>query len=358
MFDFFYNTICNNEEVVEKLKEYFKKFPEIGHSAINAAQYLVKTKNYDGFSKAVSNMQHLLKGTYPELADFYPLMTFAAAADLTVELNSQAGIPYDITIETIKDTNIWIHNFYTTKGRYGLAESSWLARHYAGNLFKLGRLQYEIIPYPNWSYVLENKRTGERITLSDDVDVSASGHITGSSGEKDCMFRSSFNNEYNAITGNIIDTEKGVIKQDVIRLPKDEWKLILKPGDLVQNVHIPQGEKLDYEMCLKSMEEAKRFFAEHFPDIKFFAQITSTWLLDVNLEHILPLESNIIKFMKLFEKVPVHSEVPMIFERVFGFGFDIKDLESAPENTSLQRNLKKYVLNGGQVYTTGGYIIL
>jgi hypothetical protein len=46
----------------------------------------------------------------------------------------------------------------------------------------------------------------------------------------------------------------------------------------------------------------------------------------------------------------------MILERVFGIGTEMKNIKDAPENTTLQKNLKTYLLQGGKVYTTGGYI--
>ena len=46
----------------------------------------------------------------------------------------------------------------------------------------------------------------------------------------------------------------------------------------------------------------QRVFARYCPQIQFYALISSTWLLDPNLVHILPEESNIIKFMRMFSK--------------------------------------------------------
>jgi hypothetical protein len=357
MFEFFYNTICENEEVVKKLKNLSKKYPEFQNTAINTARFLVRTKKTALFTEAVRSTLTYIKTINQELYDYYPLMIFAAAADLTAEMHSEMGIPYEITVDTLRDINVWIGNFYTSNGRYGLSNYVWLAGHFAGNLFKIGRLQYEIMAYPAWSYVFKNNETGEIVTLSPDADVTASGHITGSSGENDCQFRAVFSNNPDDYTGNIIDIENGIILKDRMSLPKKDWKLILKPGDMAVYIHIPQGEKLEYDKCKKSMEQAKEFFARYYPQIEFYALISSTWLLDPNLVHILPEESNIIKFMRMFSKVPVCREIPMIFERVFGFGFEEKDIESAPENTSLQRSLKRYTLNGGKMYTTGGYII-
>lgn len=358
MFNYFCNIICNNIGIIERLRNYLDNQPEIGNTAVNTAHFLIRTKNYTEFSTSVANIQQLLRKAAPELSDLYPLMVFAAAAGLTKELNGRAGIPEYITIETLKDINIWIDNFYQTNRRYGLAEHPWLARHYSGNLFKIGRLQYEILPYPDWGYVFKNSKTGEFVTLSANAQISSSGHITGSSGEEDCMFQASFSFNGEVFEGNKIDTENGIVLEQKVTLSTSEWQLVLKPGDLVWNLHIPQGEKMDYELCLESMKLAGEFFEKHFSELRFSAIICGSWLLDSNLVHILPQNSNIVRFMRLWHKLPIKAGVPMIFERVYGFGFKEKDIASAPENSTLQKNLKRYILDGGKTYTTGGYIIL
>ncbi|NLC44799.1 MAG: DUF5596 domain-containing protein [Clostridiales bacterium] len=302
-------------------------------------------------------MQSFTKQYDQELSDFFPLMVLAAAAELALKNNTEAGIPEEITVATLKDTNIWIDNFYQSNGRYGLSDSTLLTGHYTGNLFKIGRLQYELIPFSNWGFIFKNSITQELISLSSEKNVSGSGHIAGIYGEEDIAFQASFEQNEDYYEGYVIDNENGIILDRRIKLSKDEWNLILQPGDIVINIHIPQGEKLDYEACLVSIEQAKEFFKKHFPDIKYNAVVCGTWLLDVNLLNILPEESNIIKFMSLFKKMPIYFSVPMIHERVFGFDFDVKDIASAPENTSLQRSLKEYTQKGGKMYNTGGFII-
>lgn len=357
MFNFFYNSICEYQVVNEKLKYYFDNSPYHRDSAVNLAHLLVRTKSGYRYSEGVKSIQRFTKQYDQELSDFFPLMVLVAAAELALENNTKAGIPAEITIATLKDTNIWIDNFYQSNGRYGLSDSAWLTGHYTGNLFKIGRLQYELIPFSNWGFVFKNNVTQELITLSDETRVRASGHIAGINGEEDYAFQTSFTLNEDNYEGYVIDTESGIILDKKVKLGKDEWKLILQPGDMVINIHIPQGEKMNYDTCLASIEQAKEFFIKHFPDIKYNAVVCGTWLLDINLLNILPEESNIIKFMRLFKKMPIHFSVPMIYERVFGFGFDVKDIASAPENTSLQRSLKEYTLNGGKTYNTGGFII-
>lgn len=114
---------------------------------------------------------------------------------------------------------------------------------------------------------------------------------------------------------------------------------ILKAGTSVLNVHIPAGERMDYEECLKSFEQAEGFFGDTYE-----AYICDSWLLSPTLKEFLPEESNIVRFQNLFEIIQVHYKFPQAEQRIFQ---DIReDKENYPEVTTLQREAKKYILTG------------
>ena len=120
--------------------------------------------------------------------------------------------------------------------------------------------------------------------------------------------------------------------------------------------HIPQGEALTEEKCLESFEQAKEFFKKSFPEttVKYF--MCDSWLLNPNLEKILKAESNVVKFMKLWTPVPfVSDNGSQAIQRVFGFNYKRDNLKEAPENTSLQKALKEFLLQGGNMDLTLGY---
>ena len=102
---------------------------------------------------------------------------------------------------------------------------------------------------------------------------------------------------------------------------------------------------------------AKDFFAKYFSEFspKFF--MCDSWLLCPKLADILEPDSNTVKFMKLWQPIdyPKDNSAQAV-ERVFGFGFNRNEIEHAPETTGLQRRLKKYLLSGGNIDITAGYI--
>ena len=128
-------------------------------------------------------------------------------------------------------------------------------------------------------------------------------------------------------------------------------------GEYVLEVHIPQGEPLDIDACMKSFDMARAFFAKLYPDKPASHFVCGSWLLSPDIPNIAPENSNICRFMRLWTQLPHEGDKGhQAMERVFGFGFDAADIASAPEKTSLQRSLKAHILAGGTVESSFGCI--
>jgi len=113
-------------------------------------------------------------------------------------------------------------------------------------------------------------------------------------------------------------------------------------GTPALNVHIPAGEPLETEACLASFRQAEDFFPRYFGKT-YPLFICCSWLMAPSLKEVLPPSSRILQFQAMFETVsacPNHQAE----ERVFGFLAE--NPASYPENTSLQRALKSYLLSG------------
>lgn len=60
--------------------------------------------------------------------------------------------------------------------------------------------------------------------------------------------------------------------------------------------------------------------------------------------------------MRLWTTYKDHMDLSgQAVERVFGFGFPRDEVAAAPENTTLQRALKEYLLGGGEINICEGY---
>ncbi|MGN1349245.1 MAG: acyltransferase domain-containing protein [Acutalibacteraceae bacterium] len=112
-------------------------------------------------------------------------------------------------------------------------------------------------------------------------------------------------------------------------------------------IHIPQGEKLAFEACRESLKEAESFFAETFPDYAFRYYFCESWLLFEKNIDFMKSDSNIIRFQSLFDCVYSVNDERQALERIFSA--KTEKIDGYPENTSLQKAAKEYILNGNRL---------
>ena len=176
----------------------------------------------------------------------------------------EKGISEVIFWDTFQDIRFWCENTEREFGVMGLAVYEWFYRHMDMVLFRLGRLQFEVM------------------TLEETVSM--------------------------------------------------------EKGTRVINIHIPQGEPLTWEACEKSLEMAKMFLGEDKP------YICHSWLLYPGLDAVLSEKSNIREFRKHFKVLQVDYKEREAEWRVFGKV--LKNVVEYPEETSLQKRVKGYLLSG------------
>ena len=129
----------------------------------------------------------------------------------------------------------------------------------------------------------------------------------------------------------------------------------LKNGDKVINVHIPRTlTPLDKESRDDAYAQAAEFF-RNMTDGAPIAFVCSSWLLYPEAEKILPAHSNIRGFMADYDmfrsKVNGEGEYGDMW-RLFDMDFT-GDLNDYPEDSSLRRAYKKFLLDGNR--TGSGY---
>lgn len=121
------------------------------------------------------------------------------------------------------------------------------------------------------------------------------------------------------------------------------------------SIHIPSDAVLTREKCLESIKMSHEFFKVY--DRRFWQvpYICESWLLSPALLSLLPPDSRILQFQAMFETTYVNEEEDGFMEWVFGRR-DIP-VHQLPEQTSLQRRMKAYLMNGGRVGEASGRLL-
>ena len=131
----------------------------------------------------------------------------------------------------------------------------------------------------------------------------------------------------------------------------------LRNGDTVINMHIPSAGPLNHDSVIDSYKKAYSFYKNLYSDgiVPF---VCDSWLLTPVHEKILPENSNILKFMKDF--TIISSRQTDDFSdgwRVFGKSVTRDNISELPEETTLQRIYKNYLLGDGKAGAGYGVIL-
>jgi len=228
----------------------------------------------------------------------------------------------------------------------------WLVNFVRGELYVVGRLEYQFASFAERMRVYRCGVRGHAVALAEDGLVyRADGQLQKEGDSDPGTWTTRFEITPQAVTGNPI-LPTGLAARERICLKTTETREILRPGVPILAVHIPGGSPLDHEACGESLRRAVEFFSRHFPDRHFKAFQCSSWILDAQLEELLPPESNLVRFQRELYLYPVCIEDDAIVKAVFGHV--PTDVDRAPRDTRLQRAIVERLRNGKRLIARAG----
>lgn len=285
---------------------------------------------------------------------FYGLVFLSGLPHIQLFYEKKA-IPESILKATLADLELWIRTYERKHEHPGFNEKHWLIFHFSGNIFQLGRLQFQFSKLQPPMHIFQNKQTHEiRILADEGMVFRADGQFADADREKAPGWTAHFQQHQESISGNPI-TPFGTAQQEKIQLPRDQWTEIAKGGTNVLAVHIPERGRMDHDACQASYQKARTFFAQYFPEWAFAGFTCHSWLLDPQLGQKLPTDSNIVQFQRDYYCLPHPSaHDAQIWDRIFGGR--PQDLSKAPRATTLHHIILDHVTSGGTWRTTAGFL--
>jgi hypothetical protein len=220
---------------------------------------------------------------------FWIWVYLAAVPDLR-RWHAQQGIGDEVSWSTLADIGRHIRLHRRRRDSVGLSEQFWLSLHFRGELFELGRLQFN------------------RYSL-----------VSGPAGP---LFW------HDAATIEVLGDG-------------------FRPGDPALGVHIPGSGPLTPPACDASFRAAREFFARQYPTQTFRVATCTSWLMDDQLLDYLDAASNIIRFQQRFELVPGARDAdysPLVF--VFDFEKDPSEIDQIVPHTRLERAIVNHLAAG------------
>lgn len=271
---------------------------------------------------------------------------------------AQRAIPSEVARETLYDVARRMRLYHQEHGYWGVDRTyvPWLHYHMRGELYHLGRLQFQPGPFALALRAFRHTEGTVVALCEDGVRYRADGQVDGAGGVHDPVgaWAAHLRVEEDAVAGSPILPTGRALRREV-RLAASAWTQVLAPDDPVLDLHMPPGSPLDFDACGASLQAALAFFPRHFPDQPFKAFVCESWLLDPQLQALLPPRSNLARFQREVYLVPLPSDGTDAFHWVFG-GVPA-DLRRAPRTTTLQRAILDHTLAGGHMRTGGCFLL-
>lgn len=224
----------------------------------------------------------------------FPVYVFMAALPHVRTHHRERGIPADVSRRTLADLG---RNMAVHRRRYGTAgvqAPRWLTLHFRGELYQLGRLQFQ------------RATLGQRTSAA----LAAAG----------------------------LDAAPGT---PCLNLHIPDFLGPLSPG-----------------ACDRSLALATEFFARHYPDETYSVAACHSWLLDPQLKRHLPAQSNVIRFQERFRIAHEDTEPADTEPVQFVFGNPDLPVAELPRRTSVERAVGDHLRAGGHWYIGHGWFPL
>lgn len=336
------------ERVIEELNEFKKDTQRVAlvHNLVE------NIKN-----SPVEDARNLPLPQIDDECDFFLLLTHLLLVKDGVEGYRQRGFS-DKEISSMLTIYHWcVDVVFKKTGKIGLNGRYywWLFLYAKSQIFNCEGFNFEITQLMNNALLLKNAKTKQTVALMLQGEIHKSGLILGSAGCEDSEDAVPAEFEETSEGWYGIIAENGVASNKKNFLSKKEWTIAVKPGDYIISIHLPRGLDLSFEHTTIALQKAKEIVTLYYSEFDCKAFYCNSWLLDPALKEILGSDSKIARYGERFSRYPIKSNGREVFE--FVFPSTITDLNDLPENTRLERALKKMYLAGSFVHSCCGLII-
>ena len=226
-------------------------------------------------------------GVDPLGYDLVSLFVFPKRIAATYAAYRKHHVPEYIINNTMREYENSIDEYKQRFGKIGFSIGSlnWGQDIVDTLLFRIMRLNFELLPEFGGQIKVFSAQTGEQKTLVDGIRLHRSGLALGSPALED---------DDGSYDANLIETPEywegypvidgGRAAAERIRIDKKSWKLILQSDDPIIDVHIPRDMRLTPEICEQSYADALKLIKTCYPEFKAKAFACYSWLLDPQLE--------------------------------------------------------------------------
>jgi len=240
---------------------------------------------------------------------------------------------------------------------FGKGQLSWCQHYLHGVILRIGRLEFHWIDdMYGGNFGVYRSKEGKYRLLAERGAYHKNGRlVTANAPAEADDFNAVFRETDACFEGNII-SEAGLVLPETAKLPNDKWERVAGYESPVVTVHIPAGPGLSRENIDASFRDALAVHKRAFPESGARLFHCHSWLLDTQHRAYLPPDSNILAFQSKF----LHGTTNTCDNCVFNFLFSVVPGKTAlcdlPEDSSMQRIVKRYMMEGNHIYEQNGIV--
>lgn len=289
---------------------------------------------------------------------FYLLAALATMPHAEKALRRQL-VPDEVVADTLRVLTSISQRVRINPNAFGIPRGAlaWLRHHINGRIFRIGRMEWLRGRFGGPVHVFSHHETGEvRFLMVGDKRMTPRGiHVWGEVDETDGCWTTTFSSNEQEVTGNPVNIREGLAEQRLLTLSRSEWAHRFSPGMPMLDMHIPAGGGMTPEACKESFLGAVKFFDTHFPSFRYAALVCRSWILNPDLQQILPSDANLVKLQRAVRLYPALSTPTDSLRFLFG---EDKLPERLHEGaTSLHRAVYDF-LKAGNRWRTAGMVLL
>lgn len=299
-------------------------------------------------------LQNLPLFVFPtEVHPFFAMLCLVPSMPKIHAFLQERNLPQDIIQSTLGQFEACIFIYSLRFDRLGLNKRyfDWLQHYVDCEILNVGRLRFEILTLHDPIYLLRCRKTGEQVLLMGGPEMNRHGLYADAPPVENAAFRACFRETDTHYEGNPVSPQ-GRCQAEAVQYSKEDYDLVLQPGDTCLSVHIPNEGDFSTESCERSYARAAEIFKTHFPELTVKAYHCHSWMMAPELESILKPGSRITAFSSRYLRYPIPTQGEDVLNFVFLLKY--KTYADLAEATSLQRALKMLYVNGQYLYEYGG----
>ena len=297
-----------------------------------------------------------------ELCGIFYLLVGMGMVPLVRAVHREKNIDPQITTDTLSDIRCFNYRYRKGhEGHFGLVKNEvwWYRHHCAGELYRIGRLQYYIHGSEGCVEIYRNKKTGEVIALAEDgMKMRPDGYCVFQEDDvnapENWTARHVVDKKNNTVTGSVISS-RGITLEQTVTLDLNTWEHKVTKGTGMLSMHIPLGSAMPLTQCIDSIRKAYEFFPKIFPDRSFAGVDCYSWIFGNQLEDMLEPDSNLVEFIRAGYLYPMPS--PRNEGYFFIFYKTEGDINDYPLETEFQRQVFDWI-SAGKPWRGSGWFVL